>query len=203
MMRIYQTIIVALALLFSAHSAQAATMPTVDPTDNFGLLSSGGPYSKETEIPQCSGNSNDTCTGPIRVVWFQFELDAAADVSLDTNESQGSDTILALYETDTDGTLLGQNDDCNPAASNSLSSCLSFSNLALGTYLVGVTSFNIVGIADPFADGWMLSGDNKNVVAYAGLNITISAVPVPAAVWLFGTALIGFVGMARRTAVKA
>jgi hypothetical protein len=29
----------------------------------------------------------------------------------------------------------------------------------------------------------------------------VSAVPVPAAVWLFGTALIGFVGMSRRTKV--
>jgi len=29
----------------------------------------------------------------------------------------------------------------------------------------------------------------------------VSAVPVPAAVWLFGTALIGFIGMARRTKV--
>ena len=33
------------------------------------------------------------------------------------------------------------------------------------------------------------------------LKATVSAVPVPAAVWLFGTALIGFVGMSRRTAV--
>ena len=30
---------------------------------------------------------------------------------------------------------------------------------------------------------------------------TVSAVPVPAAVWLFGTALIGFIGFSRRTKV--
>jgi len=29
-------------------------------------------------------------------------------------------------------------------------------------------------------------------------NIPIPAVPIPAAIWLFGTALIGFVGMPRR-----
>jgi hypothetical protein len=33
------------------------------------------------------------------------------------------------------------------------------------------------------------------------LKATISTVPVPAAVWLFGTALIGFVSMSRRTVV--
>jgi hypothetical protein len=31
----------------------------------------------------------------------------------------------------------------------------------------------------------------------------VSAVPVPAAIWLFGSALIGFVGMSRRTSVKS
>lgn len=39
----------------------------------------------------------------------------------------------------------------------------------------------------------------KNTAEY--LKATISAVPVPAAVWLFGTALIGFIGLSRRTSV--
>lgn len=39
-----------------------------------------------------------------------------------------------------------------------------------------------------------------NVEAYSGTS-DISPVPVPAAFWLFGTALIGFVGMSRRTKV--
>ncbi|MCP4471143.1 MAG: VPLPA-CTERM sorting domain-containing protein [Gammaproteobacteria bacterium] len=34
-------------------------------------------------------------------------------------------------------------------------------------------------------------------------SLSLSPIPVPAAVWLFGTALIGFVGMSRRTSVKA
>lgn len=39
-----------------------------------------------------------------------------------------------------------------------------------------------------------------NYVLQPGSVVTLpSAVPVPAAVWLFGTALIGFVGMSRRT----
>jgi len=41
--------------------------------------------------------------------------------------------------------------------------------------------------------------DGNNDYAFAA--ITVSAVPVPAAIWLFGTALIGFVGMSRRTKI--
>lgn len=35
-------------------------------------------------------------------------------------------------------------------------------------------------------------------VTYEGADITVGAVPVPAAVWLFGSGLIGLVGIARR-----
>ena len=38
-----------------------------------------------------------------------------------------------------------------------------------------------------------------NVEAFSSVNL--NPVPVPAAVWLFGTALIGFIGMSRRTKV--
>jgi hypothetical protein len=41
----------------------------------------------------------------------------------------------------------------------------------------------------------------KNTAEYLTAALTVSPVPVPAAIWLFGTALIGFVGMSRRTKV--
>jgi len=40
-------------------------------------------------------------------------------------------------------------------------------------------------------------GDNK----YGDINIDLAAVPVPAAFWLFGTALLGFIGFSRRISV--
>ncbi len=40
-----------------------------------------------------------------------------------------------------------------------------------------------------------------NTPEYLTASLTVSPVPVPAAVWLFGTALLGFVGMSRRTVV--
>ena len=188
MIRIYQTIIVTIALLFSMQSTQAAAIkPVAD--GNFGLLTFGGsPYSDEIEIPK---------TIDPRVIWYQFELGDAANVTLDTNDSQSTDTILALYNDDVDGTLYDQNDDCG----SEVWSCLTASNLEIGTYLVGVTFYE--NNRSPFLDGWTLPANTGTFNRYAELNISISPVPVPAAVWLFGTALIGFIGMSRRTNVKA
>jgi hypothetical protein len=52
----------------------------------------------------------------------------------------------------------------------------------------GITSFTLTGFNDSFSD-------------FSLARIEISAVPVPAAIWFFGTALIGFVGISRRTRV--
>lgn len=41
----------------------------------------------------------------------------------------------------------------------------------------------------------------KGAISHVALYSGISAVPVPTAAWLFGTALIGFIGLSRRTKV--
>jgi hypothetical protein len=41
----------------------------------------------------------------------------------------------------------------------------------------------------------------RNTPEYLTAALTVSAVPVPAAIWLFGSALIGFIGVSRRTRV--
>jgi len=56
---------------------------------------------------------------------------------------------------------------------------------------------------------WDVLGEGEDILGIAQLNagtlvrrdIDIPQVPVPAAVWLFGTALIGFIGLSRRTKV--
>ena len=49
---------------------------------------------------------------------------------------------------------------------------------------------------------WATSAlDGKDLSHFSIYTSGISAVPVPAAVWLFGTALIGFIGFSRRTKV--
>ncbi|MCP4301204.1 MAG: VPLPA-CTERM sorting domain-containing protein [Gammaproteobacteria bacterium] len=42
----------------------------------------------------------------------------------------------------------------------------------------------------------------RNTPEYLTAELTVSPVPVPAAIWLFGTALIGFVGMSRRIKIS-
>ena len=199
--RLLVPIVVTIALLFAAQSAQAATMPDADVP--FGILAPGGPYTGTTDLPDDSPN----------VAWFQFALSgAAANVTLDTFGSGVQDTILALY--DPDGTLLGQNDDCPPVG-GSTQSCLVFSALQPASYLVGVVEYNAWFELSSgslfeleFIDMWMLNDGNESKLGSESvtLNIQVEAVsptvvPVPAALWLFGTALAGFIGFSRRKTV--
>ena len=201
MKQILRTIAATFVLLFSIHSAQAALVPpAADVT--FGLLGSGT-ASSSANLPDSDPN----------IVWFEFVLDATRDVTLDTygssitarddingNPLAANDTILALY--DNTGNLLDQNDDCGL----DFESCLDFIGpdaLVAGTYLAGVANTFF-----PFEFIAMWDTDIPNLLANVGdgqvsLNINVSPVPVPAAFWLFGTALIGFVGVSRRTSIKS
>jgi hypothetical protein len=66
-----------------------------------------------------------------------------------------------------------------------------------GLNIVDNFDFAYKGVQDTFR---MAIGGGPNGLGFLALN-DASAVPVPAAVWLFGTALIGFVGMSRRRKV--
>ena len=48
-------------------------------------------------------------------------------------------------------------------------------------------------------NGWFDNAAQKvNGITYDSANVNISAVPVPAAIWLFGSALMGIAGISRR-----
>ncbi|MEQ1530530.1 MAG: hypothetical protein ABL925_14540 [Methylococcales bacterium] len=78
-------------------------------------------------------------------------------------------------------------------------------NFALGSF-----TFNVVGGTgaqttlsisnDPFNVGFVSPGAVPISVNY--LNSQVQVVPVPAAVWLFGTAIAGFAGMTQRRLVR-
>ena len=60
----------------------------------------------------------------------------------------------------------------------------------------GIPSWD--GIMDlTLSNFWLDNGS----ISYVALYGKVSAIPVPAAIWLFGTALVGFIGFSRRTRV--
>ena len=209
MKRIYQTTVVSIALLFCAQTAHAALMP-VSGDQNFFTIAAPGP-SSEVVI-----EDHDS----YYVSWFQFTLALPTDITLDTLGSIDDyepffgtpgvlDTVLALYDYSLDtagaaignnGKLLAQNDNCSAGVDTS---CLTFSALAAGSYLAGITTKE----NSPFADDWVTPSDTSGAIDFlfgtTQLNLNVNPVPVPAAFWLFGTALLGFVGMSRRRSVKS
>jgi hypothetical protein len=73
---------------------------------------------------------------------------------------------------------------------------------ALGFWHLGTDENASVAIATQLPNDWILTGAGK--LCYGGTGCSApSQVPVPAAIWLFGSGLIGLVGIARRKATAA
>lgn len=100
---------------------------------------------------------------------------------------------VAAYFTDTD--LFGNPFPVTGSAFDFMT--LSFSVLAAP--LVNPTE---ISISNSLIGGFWQSGLNTDItdVVYNNATVTVSAVPVPAAVWLFGSGLLGLVAVARRRA---
>ncbi len=60
------------------------------------------------------------------------------------------------------------------------------------------TTFNADSFSSVLLGAWTLASDGT--LSFNGSNVGVPEVPVPAAVWLFGSALIGLVGAGRRKA---
>ena len=82
------------------------------------------------------------------------------------------------------------------------------SGSALTVFDIATISFNVIGadgtssdivMADAFT-GWSVPGGVQTPVTYVDGQVTVNPVPVPAAVWLFGSGLLGLIGIARRRA---
>lgn len=79
--------------------------------------------------------------------------------------------------------------------------------LALGALNASAQSVNQgfwiqLGFGSRYVDSHGNPKTGTNTSEYLAAELTVSPVPVPAAFWLFGTALIGFVGMSRRTKIS-
>ncbi len=79
-----------------------------------------------------------------------------------------------------------------------------FFNVITGDFNVASVTFQAVGtgttgllLSESFFNPWAVGGSLINP-GYIDASVTVSAVPVPAAVWLFGSGLIGLIGLAKR-----
>ena len=146
--------------------------------------------------------------------FFTFKVFAGQQFifDIDTNvvDPTDPDSILRLYDgANSDSNPISFNDDMNltPTFEGTLDSGSLdlFDSLLYHTFASAGSATLRVSDACSFL---VNSACEEGVLAKSAIydlqiSRSLSPVPVPAAVWLFGTALIGFVGMSRRTTVKA
>ncbi|NOT10808.1 MAG: PEP-CTERM sorting domain-containing protein [Methylococcaceae bacterium] len=141
---------------------------------------------------------------------FAFNVDAGNTdiVNIYTNTSAPANPYLTLWSTTaanptlaSDWVLVGSNDDT--ALVNYFEVGQPFDsqlklNLAEGTYLATITGSGYTPAGTSLADGFIGSSTESYFAYNFTVDGNVSAVPVPAAVWLFGTGLMGFLGLSKR-----
>lgn len=176
------------------------------------LLASGAQAALETSASQLT-NKN-------QVDLFTFSVDALGSlVNIYTESSTPANLALTLWSTTAaaptaaDWTLVASNDNRTTAdffeTMNSLDAKI-LPNLSAGQYLVSIYGSGIAPIGNLLADGFTGAGaaglfqyslnvDGASVMANSlNFQSSVSAVPLPAAVWMFGSGLMGFLGLSKR-----
>ena len=111
----------------------------------------------------------------------------------------GFDPVLSLFASD-GTTLLAQNDD----GGNGFDALIT-GTLPIGNYILALTQFNFFPTSINDTHLLNLFGGLDWSVTFTGPDDAIistrdvSAVPLPAAAWLFGSALLGFAGLRRKS----
>ena len=126
----------------------------------------------------------------------------ASDFLFTTSSDAVTASTALLAEVLTDIGL--GNFDTNPLLTNdcfSSSSCFIFTPYAInsqsGTVQIAYAHNNIVETSDTTNTGGFSKSSTASNLNYAKWT-QVSAVPVPAAIWLFGTGIIGLIGFSKR-----
>lgn len=148
-------------------------------------------------------NVNAATVNGALVVGGQY-INTASDITLSTVWANGATG-------DIDGTV----DIFTPAGTGGTASLVAFAPVnnffSVGGWTLDLTSLAIIDNGDilDLAGAGVLSGhgfDSTNVTwsfsaeSATSYSMTVTAVPVPAAAWLFGSGLIGLISVARRKA---
>lgn len=170
--------------LLLASSAQAVTV-SLDPSsvstqsENSISLDVLADFST-TEI---DGGSIDFGFDSALLAYNNFTWDSSfASFTQDTLiDVQDTDLVSIVFSTSLFGTLTGNGHTLGT---------ITFDALTEGTGSISMT--------DSLKYGGFVFAGNPVAVSYNNASVDISAVPVPAAVWLFGSGLVGLAGIARR-----
>ena len=154
------------------------------------------------------------------VVRINFSLaQAAANIRVWTNSFMNGDNfdpIVGLWN-GTTGANIAENDNnftINPSQTN-LDAGFKLANLGVGSYIFTVSSYPNFSSGSNLADGfnidsshpspipnnntkYILNIDDEELVANT---VQPSSVPLPNALWLFGTAVFGFAGFSSRRSI--
>lgn len=194
---IFQTVIGA-CFLFTAFAASASTI-TLSP--NPAGAPAGSSFVVTVDGAGFTEGAGGTVGGGLLISWDPniIELQPIAPLTapygggLDTSLFNGDQFFALPPVLDNDvGTLEFSTTSFfgDPSATPSIAA-LTFNALLPGTFdaLIDVSVFDV------WAD---LDSNFITTPVSVGTTIVVSAIPVPAAVWLFGSGLLGLVGIARR-----
>jgi len=130
-------------------------------------------------------NDQTSGSGPTREP-FNIEIDSIGAIT-PTGDLKGLQRLTTLS-----GGACTANGDCGI-------DWLQFTTTGLPGGPFGITHFTAGGGGPPFGGEHGNDDDSSKLVSKTGPTaVSVPAIPVPAAVWLFGTALIGLVGFGRR-----
>ena len=200
---ISQTVL-ATGLLLGSAVASAATVSVLPVTQD---VFAGGTFTVDlvaTDLIATGGGSMDVTWDPTVLTM------SGAFVGGTTDQLAAVSIATPPWSAHTDGCTTGGGLTCNGVLSSGL-----LAGLRVGTFMfvtgaadIATLTFTAVGAAGSstlvtVADGAGLGGGwspAMDLYEAGTVNIAASAVPIPAAVWLFGSGLLGLIGIARRKA---
>jgi hypothetical protein len=157
-------------------------------------------------------------TGIVDVVGMDLNFDAGGNYTIDltadaANPFAGDFRInINLFNVTLDELFQSAFNDFSLGASQ-ISLSLSGSSAIIPDWLAShsIATSTLAGLGNPSGSSFFRSSvanlpfepicDSEDIIGIDGCSSTVPAVPVAATFWLFGTALIGFVGMSRRRKV--
>lgn len=178
------------AMALPGASAFAAVVSEVEPNNGFSTAQNLNDYfdvspNSDVLFAQVFSHVTVNGTGDDTLDYYSFDVGASGQLVFgDIDHSVNLDSHLRLF--DSNHTLIQFNDDIPfvDAGSASFFDSLLFAVVEAGTYYLEVDRY---------------LGGGVGVGASYTLHISnTSPVPIPAAAWLFGSALIGMVAVARR-----